>query len=89
VRISSLQAQDAHASKCFEYFEKILDIQDQRRQFQLGLGQLMQMYENKFVTKKTLDNTIPVWHTIESRLKKEVTALYDVAYSEKCFEEYQ
>ena len=85
-RISSLQAQEAQIDKCLEYFETILEIQHQRNRFQLGLEQLMQMYENELVTKKTLDNSARLWHTIESKLKREVSTLYDTAYTEKCFD---
>jgi len=86
VRISILQAEEEQMNKCHTYFEQILEIQEQRKQFQDGLELLLDLHAVGKVSKKDLDKSIALWHTVESTLKEEVTALYDKAYAEGCFD---
>ena len=72
-------------NKSHTYFEQILEIQQQRRGFQDGLELLLDLHARGKVSKKDLDKSIALWHTVESTLKEEVTALYDKAYAEGCF----
>ena len=90
VRMSSLQAEEdllrAHDDKCMEYFAEIVEVQKFREMLTTGAEFLIKRYERGNLTKKELDSTLAVWHTTESRLRQKVTKIYDVAYSEKCFE---
>lgn len=90
VRMSSLQAEEdllrAHDEKCMEYFTEIIEIQKFREMLTTGAEFLIKRYERGNLTKKELDSTLVVWHNAESRLRQKVTKIYDVAYSEKCFE---
>ena len=90
VRMSSLQAEEdllrAHDEKCMEYFTEIVEIQKFREMLTIGAELLIKRYERGNLTKKELDSTLAVWHNAESRLRQKVTKIYDVAYSEKCFE---
>ena len=86
VRISTLQAHEDQMNKCFTYYEQILDIQEQRQAFQQGIDYLLHLFAQGKVDKKQLDMTLAMWHTVESKLRDEVTQLYDTAYSEGCFE---
>ena len=52
----------------------------------IGAEVLIERYERGNLTKKELDNTLAVWHNTESRLREKVTTIYDVAYTEKCFD---
>ena len=74
-------------NKCYSYFEKILETQGERQKFRDGLEYILEMAAQKKVDKKTLDMTVALWHTVESNLKREVTSLYDTAYTEGCFDE--
>jgi len=87
VRISSLQAQDAQINKCYSYYEQIVDIQDRRKTFQDGVDVLFDLYAQGKLNKKQLDSTLALWHTVESKMRAEVTSLYDTAYEEGCFDE--
>ncbi len=87
VHISVVKAEEASLERCAPQYEKIIEVQARRQKFQEGINLLMEMYEDREVDKKMLDNTLPLWHTIESRLRKEATALYDRAYAEGCFDE--
>ena len=87
VRISSLQAQEDHINKCYSYFEEILAIQDERKKFREGLEYILELAAQKKVDKKTLDMTITLWHTVEDRLRSQVTQVYDTAYEQNCFNE--
>ena len=90
VRMSSSQAEEdphrAHDEKCMEYFTEIIEIQKFREMLTTGAEFLIKRYERGNLTKKELDSTLVVWHNAESRLRQKVTKIYDVAYSEKCFE---
>lgn len=74
-------------NKCYSYFEEILEIQDERRKFREGLEYILELAEQKKVDKKTLDMTIRLWHTVEDRLRTQVTQVYDAAYEQNCFSE--
>ena len=74
-------------AKCYSYYEQIIDIQDRRKMFQDGVDILFDLYAQGKLKKKELDTTLALWHTIESKLKREVTTLYDTAYAEGCFNE--
>lgn len=74
-------------TKCYSYFVEILEIQDQRHKFRVGVEHILELAAQEKVDKKTLDMTIALWHTVESNLKREVTSLYDTAYAEGCFDE--
>lgn len=86
-RISYLQAEEATIEKCTEYFTEILEVQKMRQMLQYGADELMRRYKNGNLTKKELDNTLHVWYITESGLREKVTKIYDVAYTEKCFDE--
>jgi len=86
VGISLSQAQDPHIDTCYSYYEEILDIQEQRTLFQDGLEQLLDLFAQGKVSKKELDMASSLWHTVESRLKAQVTGIYAIAYAEGCFE---
>ena len=81
VRISVVNAEEEHL------YTEIIDIQERRKKFQEGANMLMEMFDNGLMTKKKLDNTLWVWHTIESKLRSAATALYDKAYMKGCFDE--
>lgn len=83
---TTASSQDEKINKCYSYFEKILEIQDIRKQFQDGMNVILDLYNEGKVTQKEVDIVIPMWHTVESKLRKDVTNLYDVAYAENCFE---
>ena len=87
VRISTLQAQETEINKCFSYYTEIIDIQEQRKMFQEGIESIIDSYAQGKVNKKQVDIAIGLWHTVESKLKREVTSLYDTAYAEGCFDE--
>ena len=74
-------------NKCFGYYEQIVEIQEQRTMFQLGLEQIIDLFAEGKLSKKEVDRAISLWHTVESKLKREVTSLYDTAYTEGCFDE--
>ena len=84
--ISSAPAQEKNAEQCFEYFEEIMEIQKFREILKIGASEMIERYERGELDKKELDSTLAVWHNAESRLRQKVTKIYDVAYSEKCFE---
>ena len=90
VRISTLKAEEgdlkAWEAQCMEYFTEIMEIQKFREMLTIGAELLIKRYERGNLTKKELDSTLVVWHNAESRLRQKVTKIYDVAYSEKCFE---
>ena len=90
VRTSTLQAQEknlkAWEAQCLEYFTEIMEIQKFRQMLQHGAEEMIKRYERGNLTKKELDSTLAVWHNTESRLRQKVTAIYDTAYAEKCFE---
>ena len=90
VRTSTLQAQEenlkAWEEQCIEYFTEISEIQKFREMLTIGAEVLIERYERGNLTKKELDNTLAVWHNTESRLREKVTTIYDVAYTEKCFD---
>jgi len=89
--MSSLQAEEdllrAEEDKCMAYFTEIIEIQKFREMLTIGAEVLIERYERGNLAKKELDSTLAVWHTTESRLREKVTKIYDVAYSEKCFDE--
>ena len=87
VHISVVKAEEARLEKCAPHYEKIIEVQERRQKFQDGINLLIEMHEDGELDKKMLDSTLPLWHTIESRLRQEVTALYDKAYAEGCFDE--
>ena len=87
VDISLSQARDPQLDKCYSYYEQILDIQDRRKMFQDGLDVLFDLYAQGKLSKNELDNTVALWHTVETSLRAEVTSLYDTAYTEGCFDE--
>ena len=87
VRTSVLKAEEATLEKCVEYFEEILETQKMRQIFQRGANELMARFERGEITKIEVDNTLRVWHTVENELKDKVTALYDLTYEKKCFDE--
>jgi hypothetical protein len=87
VRTSALKAEEAAVEKCVEYFDEILETQQMRQILQHGANELMARFDRGELTKIELDNTLRVWHTVESELKEKVTALYDIAYKKKCFDE--
>ena len=91
VRISTLQAQEeslrAWEAQCLEYFTEISEIQKFREMLTIGADALIKRYERGNLTKKELDSTLLVWHNTESRLREEVTKIYDIAYSKKCFKD--
>ena len=87
VRISTLKAQEDQINKCFAYYEQIVEIQEQRTMFQHGLEQIIDLFADGKLSKKEVDRSIALWHTVESKLKREVTSLYDTAYAEGCFDE--
>ena len=87
MRISTVQAQEDQINKCFAYYEQIIEIQEQRTLFQHGLEQIIGLFTEGKLSKKEVDRSIALWHTVESRLKGEVTSLYDAAYAEGCFDE--
>ena len=87
VDISLSQARDPQIDKCYSYYEQILDIQDRRKMFQDGLDVLFDLYAQGKLSKNELDNTVALWHTVETSLRAEVTSLYDIAYTEGCFDE--
>jgi len=58
-----------------------------RQMLQYGADELTRRYESGNLTKKELDSTLHVWYITESRLREEVTKIYDIAYAEKCFDE--
>ena len=89
VRISSLKAQENDIEKCVEYFTQILETQKMRQMLQHGADAMIKRYERGNLTKKELDSTLTVWHNTESRLREKVTEIYDIAYSEKCFEDIE
>ena len=74
-------------AKCYSYYEQIIDIQDRRKMFQDGVDILFDLYAQGKLKKKELDTTLALWHTIESKLRDQVTQLYDVAYEQECFSE--
>ena len=82
---SSLQAQENHQVRCLEYFTEITEIQKFREMLTIGAEILIERYERGELDKKSLDSTLAVWHTTESRLRERVTRIYDTAYTEKCF----
>ena len=86
VRTSSLKAQEINAEKCLEYFTEIMEVQKFRQMLQHGAEEMIKRHERGYLTKKQLDTTLSVWHNTESRLREKVTAIYDTAYAEKCFE---
>jgi hypothetical protein len=89
-RTSSLKAQEenlrAQEEQCMGYFTQILETQKMRQMLQHGANEMMKRYERGNLTKKELDNTLLVWHNTESRLRERVTNIYDIAYTEKCFD---
>jgi len=85
-RTSSLKAQEIDTEKCTEYFTEIMEAQKFRQMLMIGADVLIERYERGELDKKELDSTLAVWHNAESRLRQKVTKIYDVAYSEKCFE---
>ena len=91
VRISTLQAQEenlrAWEQQCSEYFTEIMEVQKFREMLQYGAEEMIKRYERGNLTKKELDSTLLVWHNTESRLREEVTKIYDIAYSKKCFKD--
>ena len=91
VRTSTLQAQEKNLKvweeQCIEYFTQILETQKMRQVLQHGAAAMMKRYERGNLTKKELDSTLLVWHNTESRLREEVTKIYDIAYSKKCFKD--
>jgi hypothetical protein len=87
VRISVVSAEEDHLQECSNLYTEIIDIQERRKKFQEGANMLMEMFDRGLMTKKKLDNTLWVWHTIESKLRTEATALYDKAYERGCFDE--
>jgi hypothetical protein len=91
VRTSTLQAQEENLrsweDQCIEYFTQILETQKMRQMLQHGADAMIKRYERGNLTKKELDSTLTVWHNTESRLREKVTEIYDVAYSQKCFED--
>lgn len=86
VHTSSSQVRDAHIDKCLQYFTEISKIQDLRLSLNKAMNDLVKRYERGKGTKKELDMSRAIWHTTESGLRHRVTAIYDVAYAEKCFE---
>ncbi len=87
VRTSVLKAEEATVEKCVEYFEEILETQKMRQILQHGANELMARFDRQEITKIELDNTLHVWYIVENDLKEKVTALYDIAYEKKCFDE--
>ena len=81
-----LRATDARLTRCLEYFTEIMEVQKFRQMLMIGADVLIERYERGELDKKELDSTLAVWHNAESRLRQKVTKIYDVAYSEKCFE---
>tara|TARA_R100000808_G_scaffold24490_1_gene56542 strand:+ start:1092 stop:1349 length:258 start_codon:yes stop_codon:yes gene_type:complete len=82
-----LQAQEDHLNKCYTYYSEIIDIQQQRQSYQEGIEHILDLFTQGKVDQKQLDMTIGLWHTVESKLRDEVTRLYDTAYAEGCFGE--
>ena len=90
MRTSTLQAQEknlkAWEAQCLGYFTEITEVQKFREMLRIGAEIMMQKYQRGELEKKELDSTLAVWHNTESRLREKVTKIYDVAYTEKCFE---
>ena len=86
VRISSSQAQEDHQNKCLEYFTEIMEAQKFREMLRIGAEIMIQRHQRGELDKKSLDSTLAVWHTTESRLRQKVIKIYDAAYAEKCFD---
>ena len=86
MRISSSQAQEDHQNKCLEYFTEIMEAQKFREMLRIGAEIMIQRHQRGELDKKSLDSTLAVWHTTESRLRQKVIKIYDAAYAEKCFD---
>jgi len=86
VSTSWSQAQESPQNKCLEYFTQIVEIQDLRQMLRHGVEEIIERYERGKLDKKILDSSVAIWHTTESELRERVTKIYDIAYSEKCFD---
>lgn len=87
VRISYLQAEEADAETCLEYFTEIIEVQKMRDMLQHGADEMILRYDRGKLKKKELDATLHIWYIVENELRSKVTAIYDIAYKMKCFDE--
>ena len=87
VPISSSSAQERKTDRCAEYFQEILEIHKFQEMLRIGAEEITERYNRGELTKEELDTTLTIWHNTESKLQQRVSKIYEVARSEKCFEE--
>ena len=85
--ISFGQAQERETNRCAEYFEEIWEIHRFQEMLRIGADEIIERYNRGELTKEELDTTLTIWHNTESELQQRVSKIYEVARSEKCFEE--
>ncbi len=71
---------------CMAYLEEILDIQDEREANNVVMSKFTERYNTRRISLDDHKAAFGEWHTTESTLYTDVTALYDTAYALKCFE---
>lgn len=81
------QTQERETNRCAEYFQEILENHRFQEMLRIGAEEIIERYNRGKLTKEELDSTLAVWHNTESELQQRVNKIYEVARSEKCFEE--
>ena len=71
---------------CMAYLEEILDIQDEREANNVVMRNFTDRYNTRRISLDEHKAAFGEWHTTESALYTDVTALYNTAYALKCFE---
>jgi hypothetical protein len=71
---------------CMAYLEEILDIQDEREANNVVMSKFTERYNTGRISLDDHKAAFGEWHTKESSLYSDVTALYNTAYALRCFE---
>ena len=71
---------------CMAYLEEILDIQDKREANNMVMSKFTERYNKRRISLEEHKAAFGEWHTKESAMYTDVTALYNTAYALKCFE---
>jgi len=80
-------AEEKRLDSCLEIFTNMIEIGKQREMLKMGANEIYLQHKDGKVTKEQLDTTLELWYNVDIQLEQKTVKLYEVAQSQKCFEE--
>ncbi len=71
---------------CMQMFRNILVIQDERDANNVLMSEITNSYNEDEISREEHAEFFKRWRVVEDQMRTKVTALYDVAYDEGCFD---